>query len=449
MSSASGSISTANGKSCAVGECRRVDEHTHLLRYFFRLPDFFPVEDGTRSLHLHGSPSGPITFSNVTIHQLELDSDDVTSLSVRCSTALVDRLGLFGSPPGRSTDKPKIPVIHSVADVTTPAKSPQLPPADWNNRVENLTELEDPFMRALHGVRTVARAANLTEQARPVALPTYERSPVVVLLAAAVHTGRLPLDDPEAIDIALTDLRWESCSLMLLEHSNVAGSAQAPVAGDHLFEWMRWIAAGMPAVSARERFVEARRMAHVDGEYAAAVVAAATSVEVLSDSLLSALLWEEARAVLPVDWPQRISDAARLFAPDDSPMKRATKHSIARLGGDWSGPRSAWQEYRSRGAALRNRIVHAGYEPRRQEALQALQLALDAQSFLMDRLASRSAKYPRVVHLFLGVAGLERRSLFRGSIKNFFEQVAPVELPYVEPFAAWHRALIDIANEQR
>ena len=184
---------------------------------------------------------------------------------------------------------------------------------------------------------------------------------------------------------------------------------------------------------------------HVDGEYGAAVVSAATGMEVLSDALLSALLWEE-HIMSGGEIHHALSDASDLFSGDVTPLKRAQTQTVSRLGGDWTSSASAWQVYRGGAAGLRNRIVHAGHQPKRQEAVAAYQQALDGQTFLLDLLAAKRSKYPRTCHIFLGSEGLQNRNLYSGKIKQFFEQAIPTEPPCSARFSVWHQRLIDKAR---
>ncbi|MFC5930367.1 hypothetical protein [Cryobacterium melibiosiphilum] len=187
--------------------------------------------------------------------------------------------------------------------------------------------------------------------------------------------------------------------------------------------------------------MDAQRLIHADGDYSAAVVSAATGMEVLSDALLSALLWEEhVRSGGETD--RAVDEASGLFSRDVTPLKRATTKTVSMLGGDWTSSASPWQVYKGGAASLRNRIVHAGHQPKRQEAIAAYQQALDSQTFLFDRLANKRLNYPRTCYIFLGPEGLRKRNLLSGKTRRFFEPTFATEPPWSASFSAWHQALV-------
>lgn len=422
---------------CGIPDCGDQSEHRHLARYDFRLPDVIGVRDGFRSLQTYGPSSEERdgTFAHVTVRQVELATDDSTALSIR---------SIFGAS-GQDADElqggPARPQqLHSVAEVITFAHSPDDPPAGWDGRVENLGPLEDALVRAIHAARTVARSVRLADHGRAPLLPTYERAPAMVLMRQTTITEPLSLDE-------FTTIKWGSSSIVLLDHRNWPGYRPEPVPEEDAAEWGVRIGLGMPAVLARERFIEARRLLHQEGEYAAAVVSAVTAVEILCDSILSALLWEECIESAEQDWKVAMADAVTQFSGGMTPLKRASTFTQQRLGGDWTSQASPWQLFRDGAASIRNRIVHAGYEPRRQEALEAIQHAFDAQSFLLSRLAAQRSKFPRSIFLLVGRAGMEARGAYSGKIKHFFEEVAVNEPDYAVNFSAWHRSLVGNVSE--
>jgi len=189
---------------------------------------------------------------------------------------------------------------------------------------------------------------------------------------------------------------------------------------------------------AREQLIVAERLLHHEGEYAAATVAAATAVEVMTDSLLSALMWEEH---LSNPGAPSAADAAAGFKEGKS-AARAASELPRRLGGDWSSPGGPWQRWRSGGATLRNRVVHGGYQPTRAEAQGLIDLAHDFERFTLDRLTARANTYPRSALMLVARSGLEKRGRYNGRIKQFSEQVAPLEPSWSESFSAWHLELV-------
>ena len=122
-------------------------------------------------------------------------------------------------------------------------------------------------------------------------------------------------------------------------------------------------------------------------------------------------------------------------------------HLLPRLKGDWASANSPWQLWRSKGSGLRNRIVHAGYQPERAEAQEVLDSVDILQSFIFDRLSAQAAKYPRVTLMLVTRAGLESRGLYRGKVKRFDENRATAGPSWLEQFGPWHQRLIKTAND--
>ncbi len=424
---------------CAAPGCEHDPPHIHLYKFLFRLPGALGVEDGTQVLQLYDSSTeegGAGTFAQVTIRQVEIESDDdPTYLSILAMSA-IDKS--TESASGAGSTPPRMRRRHTVVAVITPANSPDLAPKEWDGHVESLGPREDAFMRALHAARTVSRSVRLEDQGIAPLLPTYERLPAMILMWDAVIEDHV---DPRALD----DIEWQKTSALFLEHRNLPGTEPASVPGDALDFWAQLVGMGMPAVLARERFIEAKRLAYQEGEYGAAVISAATGVEVFCDALLSALLWEECIQDKDKDWTRAMADAVGIYS-DRTPLQRATTHTTPRLGGDWTSSPSPWQVYRGRAASLRNRIVHAGYEPRRQEALEAIEQAVQAQQFLLSRLVDNAKKYPRCAIMFVGKEELRHRGAYVGAFRRFIDEIAPTEPPYAVNYSGWHRSLIDKAS---
>jgi hypothetical protein len=157
-----------------------------------------------------------------------------------------------------------------------------------------------------------------------------------------------------------------------------------------------------PVVPYLELSSEARRAFDREGDSRGAVIHSQAACEVLLDSVLQALLWEEGMAP---------SDAAKGFFSSNSALGGRLRRSdtyASRLGsGNWrldgSGPVATW--YKNL-ANLRNRCVHAGYRPTSNEALAASRAQHDLRDFVADRLVDRQRRYPRVASIFTSRARL-------------------------------------------
>lgn len=140
-------------------------------------------------------------------------------------------------------------------------------------------------------VRTLARAVRLCGQTR-IILPSYENLPLMWLRLTA------PQEDIGGKMRIPPDSEWEVAGPLLMDHTNIGGAEVTdPAKQRELYEqssfWAHGLKVGNPVLLAREQLIVAERLLHHEGEYAAATVAVATAVEVMTDSLLSALMWEE------------------------------------------------------------------------------------------------------------------------------------------------------------
>jgi hypothetical protein len=172
-----------------------------------------------------------------------------------------------------------------------------------------------------------------------------------------------------------------------------------------------------------------------DGAHRAAVLFTATACEVLLDDLLAHMLWQE-RA--------RPEEAAVLF--DSWLTARVKQQYHPRLGGNWSvdnpGPVRDW----SIGvAAIRNRVVHGGYEPSLDEARAARDAGAALNTYVCDLVAEKTREYPRTAVLLPGQVGLRRRGRWSRRLAELADD--PREVPWTETFARWrqamHRARLD------
>lgn len=86
--------------------------------------------------------------------------------------------------------------------------------------------------------------------------------------------------------------------------------------------------------------------------------------------------------------------------------------------------------------------MHGGYQPTRAEAQGLIDLAHDFERFTFDRLTARANTYPRGTLMLVARSGLEKRGRYNGRIKQFSEQVAPLEPSWSGSFSAWHSELV-------
>jgi hypothetical protein len=172
-----------------------------------------------------------------------------------------------------------------------------------------------------------------------------------------------------------------------------------------------------------------------DGDYRAAVLAFATACEILLDDLLKHLLWHEA---------MRPEAAAAIFAdPRSGTVSRSRAHLSTRLKGDWGvlgdGAFAAWKRDV---AALRNRVVHAGHNPSRDEAFASRESATALEQYVIDRLSERRNLYPLTITAMIGRSGMERRGIHSKAFQSKLAAWSGVA-PHPELFKRWRSALDD------
>jgi hypothetical protein len=156
------------------------------------------------------------------------------------------------------------------------------------------------------------------------------------------------------------------------------------------------------------RYVDLRREAKTqrafEGNRRFAVIALATGAEVLLDSMLLHIAWEE--RLTP-------REAAALFDRSEGHSRRVATFFPQRLGGDWDpNGRGVVGTYFQRLVYLRHRVVHAGHEPTEDELSAAWDALFALEHFLGDRLSTSGVlnRYTRTAMVWMGEPGLRRRN---------------------------------------
>lgn len=411
-----------------------------LVRFVFAMPSPLPVPDGWR--YANGVPGEGVPDPAIdplvalTFFQVEADAE-VMRGPLLAVLEVERRLGLLPDP---LTGEDEISVQrgrYTVVDAVTEVGSPETPSPAWDGRPQNLPPRIDPLMRCLHVVSQVARAFRMVN-GDPIVIPTYELLPMGLI----VFSGRGSRQGIHSF-VPTGSASWTNSWFMMLEHFSLPDPLQPSRPWAEVDEssgqWMRGLLVGNPFVLYRERMMEARLAMNRTGDYAGAVVLANTGSEILLDALLTACLWEEyvknsSRAPSP-------AEAAGLFT-DGALVARAMRELQPRLKGNWTGAASAWAAWRDRAQGLRHRIVHAGSQPTRQEAADALNAVDALQAFLFDQVAQQRGTYPRVTMITVARSGLESRGLWMGRIKRFVEQRGATEPNWADTFSAWNREIV-------
>ncbi|MEV6575659.1 hypothetical protein [Streptomyces sp. NPDC051577] len=203
--------------------------------------------------------------------------------------------------------------------------------------------------------------------------------------------------------------------------------------------WRAWD--GSPLELAMDRSLEASLFLRRDGDYGSAVIHAALSSEIVLDSTLALMLWEE-----QLHTPD-IETAARLFGdPRGNLAARVKRDYCPRLGGTWNpnvpGPVRNWAQQLTR---LRGRVVYRGYRPTEVEAETALAASDALLEFIKGLLARKSKAYPRTALLVLGEPGLRRIGGWRAA-ETYLAASEQRSDTWFREFTQW-RDQVDIASQ--
>lgn len=154
------------------------------------------------------------------------------------------------------------------------------------------------------------------------------------------------------------------------------------------------------------------------GDYIVAVLMAAASGEVLLNTLLRGLMVEEGD----------IADIAALFNdPRVGLVSRLRSQYASRLGGRWDHgePGTALGHWEQSARGIRHKVIHTGYPPTMDEAVEALHGAELLETFVKDRLVAKRYTYPKTALTLLGLPGMRKRGMLNARMARVIAQVEP------------------------
>jgi hypothetical protein len=154
------------------------------------------------------------------------------------------------------------------------------------------------------------------------------------------------------------------------------------------------------------------------GDYIGAVLMAAASGEVLLNTVLRGLMIEEGD----------LADIAGLFNdPRAGFVSRLRSQYASRLGGRWDHeePGTALGHWEQSARRIRHRVIHTGYPPTMDEAVEALHGAELLEAFVKDRLVAKRRTYPKTALSLLGLPGMRKRGMLNARIAGVIAQVEP------------------------
>lgn len=168
---------------------------------------------------------------------------------------------------------------------------------------------------------------------------------------------------------------------------------------------------------------------HLDGDFRATVIFAHCASEVLLDTEVLSMMFEEARTPI---------QASAIF---DKPLKtRLLTEYHERLGGAWipTGTKPVARWLRDL-LELRHRVAHVGYAPTYDEARLAREAHFSLGSHLRDRLTARLKNYPLTAGMIVTPGGFARRNV---QTKASEAAATLAESPKVGEFLEWSNEVL-------
>ena len=384
-----------------MGSGRRVSGSLRI--YLFALPEPLPVPHGStwameldlEAPGLAGVPRAPLAGMTPGV------ASDRNFVSLR--------FWQVKDEPGEMMRTQRLlePVVAALTDRPSKAQTVDPPPMGaYRTVVEAVTFVspddvssgEDTALtRCVDVLLQFHRAYRIAERARIPEL-TYERLPIFVLrLERPVSGGRRP----------------RVLGVSILDHTNTPGVVGAEIdqaKSGRINQIVLRARHRDPLQTFADRRLDALVEAQTNGRFGESVVQVAIAAEVFLDAILGLMMWEEA-----LGGAISVGDAASAFSRDLTPRLRNEYSS--RLGGDWSLTGPNLLPWERDVASVRNRVVHGGYRPGRNEAADAMNALTTLEHFAGDRLAKRFASYHRTGWMFLGAAGFERRGRLKPALK--------------------------------
>lgn len=204
---------------------------------------------------------------------------------------------------------------------------------------------------------------------------------------------------------------------------------------------------GSPLIRYVEWSYAANRALENDADFATSLVNCHTAGEILFDSVLLMMVWEELNFLTNTNITPEVVAEWFIQRPSLESRIKALYHT--RLSG-WNSKEGSditlrWFVQVGR---IRNRVIHAGYLPSELEARSASQTLNDVEKFIKKSLgddANRN-RYPRTALMLLGIPGLERMNRYRGKIKRVAED--ETEPDWLYSFGQFRTCLDDRLSQQ-
>jgi hypothetical protein len=150
-----------------------------------------------------------------------------------------------------------------------------------------------------------------------------------------------------------------------------------------------------------------------------------------------------------MQWEEGMTPEASVRSWPEGLLTRIKSMFSPRLGGSWDPTRGGQVGRWAREAAgVRNRVVHAGYTPSREEGERAMVVVEELVGYIGDRLAygGNLRKYPRTALELFQPDGLRRRGRFPRWLQELQDDRA--EPPWHATFGAWYATHLRLMGDR-
>jgi hypothetical protein len=306
---------------------------------------------------------------------------------------------------------------YTVVEMTTPLVSPS--GEHWIPCVPNNDVMGPTLTRCIDGL---IRIVNSYRHAEKILLPTPSRERLGLTVMASTR--------PANPDAGSWDAQGHTVlNTFAMFRQPFLRGGENPSKG--MIEHMALEAMGHPIAALMSLQADLNSAFACEGNYRGTVLLAHSSSEVLLDTALMGMLYEEGRSP---------ADSLTVFA---KPLKtRLLTEYHKRLRGTWdtggTHPVAVWLRDL---LLLRHRVAHAGYSPSSEEAEAARNAHFALGTHLRDRLAINVKKYPLTAGMLVTRGGFDRRNMRSKSVDAALRTNGDETLG---KFLAWHAELIRV-----
>ena len=279
------------------------------------------------------------------------------------------------------------------------------------------------FEVAVECVQAIQRAHYLVTR-RPLTLLTVENAPVLVLMA---QREAHPADGPTG--------GWPDDVAIYMPNTNVQAITPESIWDqDDLEKFTAALAASELGsfIPMAQLIEEAQHALHRRGDYRAAITLLYSATEVMFDTLLTLILWEENKT------PEQAH--AECFS-EGGLQTRLRRHYAPKMRGNWHLDRkSVLSDWNRDLASVRHRIVHAGYLPSREEAYQANSSFDALHNFITQRVTIGEfiRQCPVTALSFMGIDGMKQHGRWTRRLERLVDED---QVEWAPTFHRWNLRL--------